>query len=145
MILIPYPNPFRDSLRSSQEEEEGGGGRRGRRGRKNKKKAKSNEPSAVVEPTANTDGSSVSNGDIELEPILTSKSAILSDINLKVKRGELYGVVGSVGSGKSSLLSCILGDMEVRLDVERSDELTTPLQAAKTTLARTSVQGAPFL
>ena len=33
-------------------------------------------------------------------------------INLKVKRGSLVGVVGIVGSGKSSLLSVLLGEME---------------------------------
>lgn len=42
-----------------------------------------------------------------------SKSATpnLSDINLSLKKGELLAVVGRVGSGKSSLLSAILGEM----------------------------------
>ncbi len=31
---------------------------------------------------------------------------------LTVKRGEIIGVIGRVGSGKSSLLSCLLNDME---------------------------------
>ncbi|XP_044502661.1 ABC transporter C family member 4-like [Mangifera indica] len=35
----------------------------------------------------------------------------LKDINLKVKKGELAAVVGTVGSGKSSLLASILGEM----------------------------------
>lgn len=35
----------------------------------------------------------------------------LSDINLSLKKGELLAVVGRVGSGKSSLLSAILGEM----------------------------------
>ncbi|CAM6129988.1 unnamed protein product [Calypogeia fissa] len=35
----------------------------------------------------------------------------LSDINIDVKRGSLVAVVGMVGSGKSSLLSSILGEM----------------------------------
>jgi ABC-type multidrug transport system fused ATPase/permease subunit len=35
----------------------------------------------------------------------------LKDINLQIPRGQLVAVVGSVGSGKSSLLSSILGDM----------------------------------
>jgi ATP-binding cassette subfamily C (CFTR/MRP) protein 1 len=39
----------------------------------------------------------------------------LHDINLSVKKGELVAVVGRVGSGKSSLLSAILGEM-TRLD-----------------------------
>ena len=36
----------------------------------------------------------------------------LKDINLEVPHGKLIAIVGSVGSGKSSLLSGILGDME---------------------------------
>lgn len=35
----------------------------------------------------------------------------LSDLNLAVKRNELIAVIGSVGSGKSSLLSALAGDM----------------------------------
>ncbi|KAG1791532.1 P-loop containing nucleoside triphosphate hydrolase protein [Suillus plorans] len=38
-------------------------------------------------------------------------SAALEDINLTVHKGELVGVLGRVGSGKSSLLSAIIGDM----------------------------------
>lgn len=36
---------------------------------------------------------------------------ILTDINLSLKKGELLAVVGRVGSGKSSLLSAVLGEM----------------------------------
>ncbi|KAI1710035.1 ABC transporter transmembrane region domain-containing protein [Ditylenchus destructor] len=36
----------------------------------------------------------------------------LSDVSLNVKQGELIGVVGRVGSGKSSLLAAIMGEME---------------------------------
>ena len=32
-------------------------------------------------------------------------------INLKIKPGELIAIVGQVGSGKSSLISAILGEM----------------------------------
>lgn len=35
----------------------------------------------------------------------------LRNINLEVKRGQLVAVVGEVGSGKSSLLSALLGDI----------------------------------
>lgn len=38
----------------------------------------------------------------------------LQSINMKVKTGSLVAVVGSVGSGKSSLLSAMLGEMERR-------------------------------
>ena len=36
---------------------------------------------------------------------------VLKDINLRVEEGALVAVVGSVGSGKSSLLSALLGEM----------------------------------
>lgn len=38
---------------------------------------------------------------------------VLFDINLNVRKGELVGVCGGVGSGKSSLLSAIIGEMKV--------------------------------
>ena len=36
----------------------------------------------------------------------------LSNINMEIKKGELIAVVGKIGSGKSSLLSAILGEMK---------------------------------
>lgn len=41
----------------------------------------------------------------------TQNEATLVNISLSVKKGELVGVVGRVGSGKSSLLSAVLGEM----------------------------------
>lgn len=38
-------------------------------------------------------------------------NATLKDINLAIKKGSLVAVVGTVGSGKSSLLSALLNDM----------------------------------
>ena len=38
----------------------------------------------------------------------------LSRINMQVDTGKLVAVVGQVGSGKSSLVSAMLGEMEVR-------------------------------
>ncbi|EFN66324.1 Probable multidrug resistance-associated protein lethal(2)03659, partial [Camponotus floridanus] len=35
----------------------------------------------------------------------------LEDLNLEIKKGKLYAVIGMVGSGKSSLLSAILGEI----------------------------------
>nr|AXN55886.1 ABC transporter C family member 1 [Crocus sativus] len=40
------------------------------------------------------------------------EKAWLRDINMEVKRGSLAAVVGTVGSGKSSLISCLLGEMQ---------------------------------
>ncbi|KAL7026259.1 hypothetical protein ACKWTF_013819 [Chironomus riparius] len=40
------------------------------------------------------------------------KDKALKGINLSVKKGNLVAVVGQVGSGKSSLISALLGDME---------------------------------
>jgi len=39
--------------------------------------------------------------------MLTARS-----INLKIEPGQLVAVVGLVGSGKSSLLQCLLGEMD---------------------------------
>ena len=36
----------------------------------------------------------------------------LHGVNLKVQKGQLVAVVGSVGAGKSSLLSALLGQMD---------------------------------
>lgn len=42
-----------------------------------------------------------------------ASEAQLEDVNLEIKPGSLVGVVGFVGSGKSSLLAAMLGDMHV--------------------------------
>ncbi|KAF9604924.1 hypothetical protein IFM89_011291 [Coptis chinensis] len=39
------------------------------------------------------------------------EEAILKDLNFEIKKGELAAIVGTVGSGKSSLLASILGEM----------------------------------
>ena len=36
---------------------------------------------------------------------------ILQDINLTIKKGSLCAIVGSVGSGKSSLIGALMGEM----------------------------------
>ena len=41
-----------------------------------------------------------------------NKEIILKNIDLEVKKKSLTAVVGSVGSGKSSLISALLGEME---------------------------------
>ncbi|CAG8600207.1 14336_t:CDS:10, partial [Dentiscutata heterogama] len=53
----------------------------------------------------------VDDENIEHSPILTPQLR-LSDINLTISRGTLVAIVGSVGSGKSSLLSALVGEMK---------------------------------
>ncbi|KAK2141833.1 hypothetical protein LSH36_1034g00008 [Paralvinella palmiformis] len=43
---------------------------------------------------------------------MSDKKPTLQDINISVQEGQLVAVVGVVGSGKSSLLSAFLGEME---------------------------------
>ena len=38
---------------------------------------------------------------------------MLNNVELKVKEGELVGICGAVGSGKTSLLAALLGDMRL--------------------------------
>ncbi|KAJ6225732.1 hypothetical protein RDWZM_004277 [Blomia tropicalis] len=45
-------------------------------------------------------------------PLINNNSITLKNINLSIKKGSLVAIVGPVGSGKSSLISAILGDME---------------------------------
>ncbi|XP_071454824.1 multidrug resistance-associated protein 1 isoform X2 [Hetaerina americana] len=67
------------------------------------------------------DLTSVSHDNSEGDPIVVENGTftwnpeedhVLKGINLRVKKGGLLAVVGSVGSGKSSLISAILGEME---------------------------------
>ncbi|EJW88194.1 multi drug resistance-associated protein [Wuchereria bancrofti] len=51
---------------------------------------------------------SVENGNFSWD----NNKVTLNNINLKIKKGELVAIVGKVGSGKSSLLSAILGEMD---------------------------------
>ena len=45
----------------------------------------------------------------------------MKEITLKVKKGELVAVIGKVGSGKSSLISALLGEMH-KLDSNKEKE-----------------------
>jgi len=42
----------------------------------------------------------------KLESIIT-----LKEIDIKIKHGEFVCIIGNVGSGKSSILSALIGDM----------------------------------
>ena len=52
-----------------------------------------------------SDGTEASENAAPLEPTLKT-------INLNIKPGEFVCVVGEIGSGKSSLLNCLLGDLK---------------------------------
>lgn len=43
----------------------------------------------------------------------STSAEFLKNINLSVKKGELVAIVGKVGSGKSSVLSALLGEKKI--------------------------------
>ena len=45
------------------------------------------------------------------ETVSIDQLVVLKDIDFKIKRGEFVCIIGDVGSGKSSLLSSIIGDL----------------------------------
>ncbi|OMO90148.1 hypothetical protein COLO4_19316 [Corchorus olitorius] len=62
-------------------------------------------------PTDQTEyGVEIENGKFSWDP--ESSNPTLDGVHLKVKRGMKVAICGTVGSGKSSLLSCILGEMQ---------------------------------
>eukprot|EP00210_Caulerpa_lentillifera_P008106 g7740.t1 len=71
---------------------------------KNKKKEKTNSVKKLIQK--------VRNKQEKAEPIVPELIQTLTNIEFEVKPGELIGIVGKVGSGKSSLLSALLNDME---------------------------------
>lgn len=52
-----------------------------------------------------------SDADADVEESEVPRTMKLIDINLNIRKGMFVGVIGKVGSGKSSLLSAILGEM----------------------------------
>jgi ATP-binding cassette, subfamily C (CFTR/MRP), member 1 len=60
-----------------------------------------------------------SEGAIEMVPLNEAKPSLnrsihtLIDLDIQIKRGQLCGVIGPVGSGKTSLLSALLGDLSL--------------------------------
>ncbi|KAF9988832.1 hypothetical protein BGZ75_008458 [Mortierella antarctica] len=70
-------------------------------------KKKTTQPQQPPATTATSDGGSTFTG--QTDAVCTT--AYLNKINLRIPRGSLVAVVGPVGSGKSSLLQAMIGNM----------------------------------
>ncbi len=46
--------------------------------------------------------------------IYQKEMLVLSDVNLEIKKGDFIYIIGSTGSGKSSLLKTLYGDLDLR-------------------------------
>ncbi|CAG7833092.1 unnamed protein product [Allacma fusca] len=66
------------------------------------------DPDSVTHDPTAKDPISIENGSFAWEP----ETIVLKNINLSVREGELLAVVGTVGSGKSSLLASMLGELD---------------------------------
>eukprot|EP00792_Barthelona_sp_PAP020_P008656 TRINITY_DN3236_c1_g1_i3.p1 TRINITY_DN3236_c1_g1~~TRINITY_DN3236_c1_g1_i3.p1 ORF type:complete len:1372 (+),score=353.24 TRINITY_DN3236_c1_g1_i3:63-4178(+) len=83
--------------------------------------AKETENAEKVDPGFNSNKIELTSEQLEKLPAEIKKVFTLSqqetfkllDINLSLKPGQVVGVCGSVGSGKSSLLECIIGSMQL--------------------------------
>ncbi|XP_053202216.1 multidrug resistance-associated protein 1-like isoform X2 [Panonychus citri] len=81
---------------------------------------------------------------------LAKEIPTLQKINMKVKPGSFVAIVGSVGSGKSSLLSAILGEMEKisgRININGKYSIAYVAQQAwiqNTSLKNNILFGSPF-
>ena len=67
--------------------------------------------SARDEINSDSMGVRIDNGDVEVKNLIfqVDESKILDDINFEIKSGEKLGLVGNLGSGKSSLIRNIIG------------------------------------
>lgn len=61
---------------------------------------------------------SIQNGVFTVGNSSTSESFVVKDINVSVGAGEILAIVGPVGSGKSSILNAIIGEVSVSPDTK---------------------------
>ncbi|KAL4455215.1 hypothetical protein ABPG73_000875 [Tetrahymena malaccensis] len=67
-----------------------------------------------IEKLNDYDGRNLESGEIEMKNFTAfwkDQQPVLNSLNLDIKKGECIGIVGKVGSGKSSFLSCILKEI----------------------------------
>ncbi|KAB2006047.1 hypothetical protein ES319_D11G314000v1 [Gossypium barbadense] len=68
------------------------------------------QPGAIEKLPSGSSDTAIEIADGNFSWDMSSPTATLKDINLKVSHGMSVAVCGTVGSGKSSLLSCLLGE-----------------------------------
>ncbi|TYJ11829.1 hypothetical protein E1A91_A11G303600v1 [Gossypium mustelinum] len=68
------------------------------------------QPGAIEKLPSGSSDTAIEIADGNFSWDMSSPTATLKDINLKVSHGMSVAVSGTVGSGKSSLLSCVLGE-----------------------------------
>ena len=71
------------------------------------------------------------NEDSQTVGLTVRKSILLKSLNLTIYSGEFICIIGEVGSGKSSLISCILGDM-IAIDEDTINEIGDKLMDKET-------------
>ncbi|TYI03203.1 hypothetical protein ES332_A11G320100v1 [Gossypium tomentosum] len=69
------------------------------------------QPDAIEKLPSGSSNTAIEIADGNFSWDTSSPTATLNDINLKVSHGMSVAVCGTVGSGKSSLLSCLLGEL----------------------------------
>ena len=55
----------------------------------------------------------------DIERIVPDSSCHLRDLNFRIKKGEMVAVIGDIGSGKSSLIYSLLGEMKFPTNEDR--------------------------